>query len=102
MSNLAKMMKQAQQLQKQMAKAQEEIAVMERTFAMSGAIEVTARGDNTITKVRIDPKAVDPQDVEGLEDLVLSCVNGALAAVHKETEERMGALTSGLNIPGLM
>jgi len=103
MMNLNKMMKQAQQLQKEMEKAQEQIAVMTASFsAGGGAVEVIARGDNTICSIRIKPEIIDPADAEGLEDLVMTAVNGALQAVQKQAEKRLKDATGGMAIPGLM
>lgn len=100
--DISKMMKQAQKLQKEMRRAQDEIQKLERTFqAGGGAVQVTATGANRIKAVTIDPDVVDPDDVEGLEDLVLSAANGALQEIRKATEERMSSVTGGLNIPGL-
>ena len=102
MVNLNKMMKQAQAMQSRMKQAQDELAEMECTAKAGGVIEVTARGDNTITAIRIEPQAVDPDDVEGLEDLILTAVNAALADVQDQAEKKMKAVTGGLNLPGMM
>ena len=103
MANIGKLMKQAKQMQDRMGKLQEELAQMEKTFtAGGGAIEVTARGDQSITGSRIKPEAVDPDDVEGLEDLLMTAVNGALEEVKAAAETEMKGITGGMNIPGLM
>lgn len=102
MANIAKMLKQAQQMQGRMAQMQEEMAQLEKSFrAGGGAVEVVARGDQTITRIAIKPEAVDPDDVEALEDLLLMAVNGALDAVKTEAAARMREVTGGINIPGL-
>ena len=96
-------MKQAQQMQRQMAQLQEEIAT--KTVEGSsggGAVKVVARGDQSIESIKIDPKAVDPDDVEMLEDLVLTAVKSALNQAKELSDDEMGKLTGGLNLPGMM
>ena len=100
--DMKKMMKQAQRMQLELARAQEE--VHEMTFSATaggGMVQATARGDNTILEIVIDPEAVDPEDVEMLQDMVLAAVNGALRGVAEQSEERLSAVTGGMNIPGL-
>jgi len=95
--NLQQIMKQAQKMQQQMAEAQAELAEAELTgTAGGGLVTVTIKGTGEVTAVRIDPKAVDPDDVETLEDLVLAAIHNATEAVRELTEEKMGPLTSGL------
>ena len=95
--NLQQLMKQAQKMQQQMAEAQAELAEAEVTgTAGGGLVTVTAKGTGDITAINIDPKAVDPDDVETLEDLVLAAVHNAMEAVKDLTEEKMGPLASGL------
>ena len=104
--DMNKMMKQAQRMQVELAKAQEEVAEM--TYSASaggGMVQVTARGDNTITEITIDPEAVDPEDVEMLQDMVLAAANEALRGVAEQGEKRLAAVTGGmggLGIPGLI
>ncbi len=100
--NIQKMMKQAQKLQRQMMEAQEALAE-ERVEATSGGgmVKVVADGQQNVLEVKIDPQAVDPEDVEMLEDLVLAAVSEALRKSRELAEERMGAFTKGLKIPGL-
>ena len=64
-------------------------------------VTVTMTGKHEITSVKIKPEAVDPEDIEMLEDLIAAAVNSAVAAVDKESEEEMAKMTGGLNIPGL-
>ncbi len=100
--NMNKMMKQVQQMQTQMAKLQDEIA--EKTVEVSsggGVVKVTTNGKLEILDIKIDPDAVDPDDVEMLEDLVLAAVNESLRKVQEMTNSEMSKLTGGLNIPGL-
>jgi DNA-binding YbaB/EbfC family protein len=100
--NLQKMMKQAQKLQRQMLEAQEALAE-ERVEATSGGgvVKVVADGQQNVLEIKIDPQAVDPDDVEMLEDLVLAAVTEALRKSRELAEERLGAFTKGLKIPGL-
>ncbi|MCL6106338.1 MAG: YbaB/EbfC family nucleoid-associated protein [Actinobacteria bacterium] len=100
--NMGKMMKQVQQMQKQMAKAQEELAREEiEASAGGGMVTVKVTGDLRLVSVKIDPGAVDPDDVEMLEDLVLAATNEALRAAQELASQKLGGLTGGLNIPGL-
>lgn len=103
--NYGKMMKQMQQLQKDMAKAQDELA--DETVEASvggGGVTVVANGKLELTEVRISPDVVDKDDVEMLQDLVLTAVNEALRQAQETAAKKMSGLTgglSGLNIPGL-
>jgi DNA-binding YbaB/EbfC family protein len=95
--NIQQLLKQAQKMQQQVATAQAELAEAELTgTAGGGLVTVTIRGTGEITGVRIDPKAVDPDDVETLEDLVLAALHNAAEAVRELTEEKMGPVTSGM------
>ena len=104
--DMRKMMKQAQKMQLELARAQEEIKDFTYTAtAGGGMISVTAKGDNTIESVVINPEAVDPEDVEILQDMVLAAVNDALTGVSEQSEARVSNVTAGMkgmNIPGLM
>jgi DNA-binding YbaB/EbfC family protein len=94
---MQQLMKQAQKMQQQMADAQAELAEAELTgTAGGGLVTVTIAGTGEVTAVKIDPKAVDPDDVETLEDLVLAAIHNATEAVRELTEQKMGPLTSGL------
>ena len=101
--NMANLMKQAQKMQAELARAQEEIKDM--TFeatAGGGMVKVVANGDMTVDSIVIDPEAVDPEDVEMLQDMVAAAVNEALRGVSEISSQRLNAATGGLNIPGLM
>ncbi|MHB1362256.1 MAG: YbaB/EbfC family nucleoid-associated protein [Thermoleophilia bacterium] len=101
--NYGKMMKQVQEMQKQMVKAQEELANQEvEASAGGGMVTVVATGDLKIKSIKIDPGAVDPDDVEMLEDMALAATNEALRSAQELASSRMNGLTGGLNIPGLM
>ena len=96
------MMQQAQKMQEELARAQEEIQEMSFTAtAGGGVVKVTALGDGSLESITIDPEAVDPDDVEMLQDLVLVAANEALRSVAEAGEQRMSSVTGGLNIPGL-
>jgi hypothetical protein len=69
--------------------------------AGGGAVKVTVTGKMELTKVELSPEVVDPEDVEMLSDLVIAAANEALRAAAKEKEERMEAISGGLNIPGM-
>ena len=98
-----KMIKQAQQLQKNMAKMQEELesASVEATSG-GGAVKVVVSGKLTLESLIIDPEAVSSDDVEMLQDLVLTAVNDGIDKAQEMASSRMSALTGGLKIPGLM
>ena len=101
--NMGAMMKQAQKMQAELPRAQEEIKDM--TFeatAGGGMVKVVANGDMTVDSIVIDPEAVDPEDVEMLQDMVAAAVNEALRGVSEISSQRLNAATGGLNIPGLM
>lgn len=95
--NLQQMMKQAQKMQQQMVAAQAELAEAELTgTAGGGLVTATVKGTGEVVAVKIDPKAVDPDDVETLEDLVVAAVHNAAQAAKELTEQKMGPLTAGL------
>ena len=101
MGNMNAMMKQAQKMQMELARAQEEIQDM--TFEASaggGMVKAVAKGDNTLVSLTIDPEAVDPEDVEMLQDLIISAVNEALRQAEEAMDGKMNALTSGLGLSG--
>ncbi len=100
MGNMAGMMKKMQKLQGEMAKMQEELKT--RTVEVSaggGAIKVIINGDKQIQSLKIEPSAVDPADIEMLEDLVAAAVNEAIKKVDDMMAKEMGKLTGGLNLP---
>jgi nucleoid-associated protein EbfC len=102
MGNMGGMMKQVQKMQKDMAKAQEQLK--EKTVegtAGGGMVKITANGHKEIIDIKIDQEAVDPDDVEMLQDLVLAAMNDALKKVDELVSKDMGKFTQGMNIPGL-
>src|SRR5699024_11767721 len=97
--NMGNMMKQMQKMQKKMMKAQEELQVMEfEASAGGGVVKVTADGTRKITDVTIEEEAVDPDDVDMLEDLVLTAVNDVMKQIEDKTEATMGQFTKGMNM----
>jgi DNA-binding YbaB/EbfC family protein len=97
------MMQQAQKLQAKLAKAQEELEnITVEATSGGGAVKVTANGQQKVLSVKISPEAIDPQESELLEDMVLTAVNEAIAKAQEEAARQMGDLTGGLKIPGLM
>jgi len=99
---MQKMMKQVQKMQAEMMRVQQELG--EKTVdgtAGGGAVTVTANGHQQIVAIKIDPSAVDPEDVEMLEDLVLAAVNDALKKSQEMASSAMAQVTGGLSIPGL-
>ena len=101
--DMKQMMRQAQKMQKELNKAQEEIATMSfEATAGGGMVTAVASGDMAITSLTIDPDAVDPEDVEMLQDMVVAAVTEALRGVSELSNQRMSAVTGGMNIPGLM
>ena len=97
------MLQQLQKLQEEMLKTQESLGEETVTVtAGGGAITVVISGHQKIQSITIDPEVVDPDDVEMLQDLVMAAVNEAIDESQKLAADRMGALTGGLSIPGLM
>ncbi|MCI7469078.1 MAG: YbaB/EbfC family nucleoid-associated protein [Lachnospiraceae bacterium] len=95
--NMNNLMKQAQRMQRQMEESQKELAEKEfSATAGGGAVEITVSGSKEVTKVHIDPEAVDPDDVEMLEDLIMAATNEAMKQVDEETQKAFGGMTGGL------
>jgi nucleoid-associated protein EbfC len=103
--DMNKMMQQVQQMQAEMAKAQEELATETVEASVGGGmVTVTANGAGEIVSIKIKPEAIDPDDPEGLEDLVLAGVNEALRSAQDLMQSRLGASLGGLGglgLPGL-
>jgi len=96
------LMRQVEQFQQDMQAAQEELAKMRiEGTAGGGVVKAVASGSGELLELTISPEAVDPNDVEMLQDLILAAVREALETARKTQEEKMGGLTGGLNIPGL-
>ncbi len=100
--NMNNLMKQAQAMQKKMEEMQKQIEASEFEASVGGgAVSVKVNGKKEVLGINIKPEVVDADDVEMLEDLVLSAVNEALRKADEETANKMGKLTGGMNIPGL-
>lgn len=99
--DMKKMMKQAQRMQRDLQAAQDEVKNMEFE-ATSGGGMVTAKvtGDNEVKEIIINPEAVDPEDVEMLQDMIVAAVNEALRTAGETAAARMNAVTGGMGIPG--
>jgi DNA-binding YbaB/EbfC family protein len=97
------MMQQAQQLQARLAKAQDELSKMILEVSSGGgAVKVSIDGQQNIKSIKIAKEVVNPEDIEMLEDLVLTGVKEAVAKSQEAASKQLGALTGGLKIPGLM
>jgi DNA-binding YbaB/EbfC family protein len=100
--NMQKMMQELQKMQKKMSKIQGE---METTLfeaeAGGGVVKISINGKYEVQSIKLAKEAVDPDDVEALEDLLLAAFNAARAKVDEASQERMGGLTKGLGIPGM-
>ena len=103
MKGMGKMLKQAQKLQTDMLKIQQELA--EKTIeatAGGGMVKIVANGKQQVLSISIEKVVVDPEDVEMLQDLILAAVNEALTKSQEMVSAEMSKLTGGLNIPGLI
>lgn len=95
--NIQKLMKEAQKAQRKMAEAQEKLAAMSvEGSAGGGLVTATANGEGTVTAVRIDPQAVDPEDIEMLEDLVTAAVGEAQRKARELQEQELGGAMGGM------
>ena len=96
------MMRQFQKMQDEIRAKQDELEAREYTGTASGEmVTVTMTGKHEVTAIKIKPEAVDPDDLEMLEDLIAAAVNSAVAAVDKDSDEEMAKMTGGMNIPAL-
>ena len=102
MNNMQGMLKKVQKMQAEMTKLQEDLKTrtVEATSG-GGAVTAVANGNKEVVSITIKPEAVDPEDVEMLEDLVLSAVNEALRSAEEMMSSGMSKVTSGLNLPGM-
>lgn len=94
MGNMQQLMQQAQKMQQDMMKAQEDLKELEVTGNASNMVEITMTCDNKVTAISIKPEAVDPDDIEMLEDLIIAAFNDASAKVEKEKEDKLGGFGS--------
>ena len=101
MKNLGQLMKQAQQMQQRMAEMQAQLETVEMTgVAGGGMVQLTLNGKSEVKRLKIDKAAVDPAEVEVLEDLIVAAFNDAKQKVNAHAETEMQKLTGGLNLPG--
>jgi DNA-binding YbaB/EbfC family protein len=99
--NMNQMLKQVQQMQAEMAKAQEELeSEIVEASAGGGMVTVKVTGGLEVKEIRIDPEAIDPEDADMLQDMVLAAVNEALRSAQELAASRLGAATGGLGGPG--
>lgn len=100
--NMNSMLRQAQKMQEDIENAQAEIDATDYTASVGGgAIDVVMSGNKTLKSIKIKPEVVDPEDVEMLEDLVMSAINEVLRTIEKASEDKMTAVTGGTSIPGM-
>lgn len=100
--NMQEMMKQARKMQEQLAQAQESMKdVTIDASAGGGMVKATVNGDFELVSIRIDPDALDPEDVDLLQDMIAAAVNEAIRGVSEVASKQMSSITGGLNIPGM-
>jgi DNA-binding YbaB/EbfC family protein len=100
--NMGNMMKQVQKMQKDMTKIQGELEEREyEASAGGGAITAVVNGKKELLKINLDEDIVDPEDIEMLQDLIITSVNAAMLKANEDSEKTMGKLTGGMNIPGM-
>jgi DNA-binding YbaB/EbfC family protein len=102
MADIQRMVQQAQKAQQELVRVQDELgSVVIDGSAGGGVVKAVVTGKQELVSVTIDPSAVDPGDVDMLQDLIVAAVNDALGNSRRVAEERMSAVTGGLQIPGL-
>lgn len=100
--NMQQVMKQARKMQEQLAAAQDGLKDIEvSASAGGGMVKVVATGDGVVKDIQIDPDALDPEDVELLQDTILAAVNEALSSAQDVANRQIGAITGGMGIPGM-
>lgn len=100
--NMNQVIKQAQRMQDEITELQEQIEARDfSATAGGGAVEVVLTGKKTIKSLTLKPEVVDPEDIEMLQDLIISAVNEAINNIETETEAEMGKITGGVSLPGL-
>lgn len=102
MGNMQQLQRQMQKLQQQMANTQEQLEARSyEATSGGGMVTATVSGKKQLVSLTVKPEAVDPEDVEMLQDMIVAAVNEALRQADEATEKEMGKLTGGLNVPGL-
>lgn len=100
--DMKRMMREAQKMQMQLSKAQEEVAAMSfEGSAGGGMVKATVKGDMTLESVEISPIVVNPDDIEMLQDLVVAAVNDAMNGMNDTASAHINAATGGMNMPGM-
>jgi DNA-binding YbaB/EbfC family protein len=100
--NMNSVIKKAQKMQEEIAKLQAELEVKEYSASVGGGqVEAVVTGKKEVKSLTIKPEVVDPEDIEMLQDLVISAINEAMRAADADSDERMGQLTGNINIPGI-
>ena len=100
--NMQQVMKQARKMQEQLAAAQDHMKDIEvSASAGGGTVKVTATAEGLLTSITIDPDALDPEDVEFLQDMVVAAVNEALSSAQEVANKQLGAITGGMGMPGM-
>lgn len=100
--NMNSMLKQAQKMQEEMARMQQELEVKEFTVTVGGgAVKAVLTGQKQVKALEIKPEVVDPDDIEMLQDLIISAINECSRQIDEETNAKMSQATGGMNIPGL-
>lgn len=101
--DMQEMMRQARMMQEQLSDAQSRLGDIEVSSSTGGGmVKVTATADMHLTSLTIDPQALDPDDVEMLQDMILAAVNDVLESAQEAANKQVSSVTGGLNIPGLM
>lgn len=99
--NMNQMLKQAQKMQQDAAEKQAELEQQEYTGTSGGMVEATVDGKHLLRSITIKPEAVDPDDVEMLQDMIVAAVNSAVETAIRTAEEEMEKITGGFNLPGM-
>jgi DNA-binding YbaB/EbfC family protein len=100
--NMQQIMRQARKMQEQLAAAQEGLKDIEvSASAGGGMVKVTATADGMLSSITIDPDALDPEDVDLIQDTILAAVNEALSSAREAADQQMGAVTGGMGLPGM-
>ena len=98
---MQQMMQQAQKMQQQLAKIQEELGNESVEGTAGSYVTVTMNGHREIQAIKLDPAVVDPEDIDTLQDLIMSAINDASKKAQALAEQRMGPLTGGMKVPGM-
>lgn len=99
---MSQLMRQANQMQTKMKKAQEELALREfEGSSGGGAVQVKVKGDNLVSSIKINPEVIQSGDTEMLQDLIMTAVNDAMKMAKETTSKEMEKITGGLGIPGM-